>query len=522
MNTDTSYPKCDEASIKRITTLVDERIHHNETTFANSKKHYLLTKKVALVATIALFALSSLTFATNIDLPVLLRQAYNQLFPNETMANKALNYMQPLEGSSIFNGIKAQLIGYIRDNDIVYVTFSLQDLEGDRLDETTFIYDYSIHGYASDTINPYGRNALWGYNAAVNIFSISPVNSLFSEEMTLVNYEPTTKTATFNYRFSHSADNLLFEENSNREFFKRLELVINLIASGAKEGEASYDFKLALTNSDYSPTTIQADFDDFRRNGYSGYSNEPQTFLMPDEMRLTLLNVPGVVISNYGIIDDRLHVLIKYERPRDLCINRILDMSLKVSKKNWDAQSDFYLKDGESTGTVCKFTTNGAYYAEYIFDLPKNYTADDLEVLYHYRTYDYIIGMDDNDLMSLPEDEVTNALWHLDFNPDISLEERAIPFKIIEKGQPSKTLTAYTSSIGLMLDGSPDSYSHLYYETFNQKMQIALVLEDGAQQLVTIDAIDGYSKSDETGKTKFLFSDFIDITHIKQMKLVIP
>lgn len=130
--------------------------------------------------------------------------------------------------------------------------------------------------------------------------------------------------------------------------------------------------------------------------------------------------------------------------------------------------------------------------------------------------------MADNDFMSLTETEATNALWHLNFTPNVSLEERAIPFKIIEKGQPSKSLTAYTSSIGLMLDGSPDSYSHLYYETFNQRMQIALVLEDGAQQLVTIDAIDGYSKSDETGKTKFLFSDFIDITHIKEMKLIIP
>lgn len=522
MNTNTSYPKCDEESIKRITALVDEKIHHNKATFPNSKKYSLLTKKVALVATIALFALSSLTFATNIDLPALLRQAYNQLFPNEAMANKALNYIQPLEGSSIFNGIKAQLIGYIRDNDVMYVTFSLQDLEGDRLDETTFIYDYSIHGYDSDTINSYGRNALWGYNASVNIFGISSINSPISEKMTLVNYDTTTKTATFNYRFSHSADNLLLKENGNREFFKRLELIINLIASGAKEGETSYDFKLALADNEYNPATIQADFDDFRRNGYSGYSNQPQTFLKPDEMRLTLLNVPGVVISNYGIIDDRLHVLIKYERTRDVCINRILDMSLKVSNKTWDAKSDFYLKDGEYTGTVCKFTTNDAYYAEYIFDLPKNYTADDLKVLYHYRTYDYIIGMDDNDLMSLPETEVTSALWHLNFTPNVSLEERAIPFKMIEKGQPSKTLTAYTSSIGLMLDESPNSYSHLYYEIFNQRMQLTLLFEDGTQQLVTIDAIDGYTKSDEAGKTKFLFSDFIDISYIKEIQLSLP
>lgn len=522
MNTHTSYPKCDEASIKRITILVDEKIHHNEVTFASSKKHSLFKKKSALVATIALFSLSSLTFATNINLPALLRQAYNQLFPNEIMANKALNYMQPLEGSSIFNGIKAQLIGYIRDNDVVYVTFSLQDLEGDRLDETTFIYDYSIHGYDSDTISPYGMNALWGYNANVNIFGISPISSPNSEKMTFVSYDAITKTATFNYRFSHSADDLLIKEKGNREFFKRLELIINLIASGAKEGEASYDFKLALTNSDYSPTTIQANFDDFRRNGYSDYSNEPQTFLMPDEMRLTLLNVPGVIISNYGIIDDRLHVLIKYERPRDVCINRILDMSLKISKKTWDAENDFYLKDGEYTGTVCKFTTNGAYYAEYIFDLPKNYTANDLEVLYHYRTYDYIIGMDNNDLMSLPETEATNALWHLDFNPELSLEERIIPLIISEKGQPMKTLRAHTSSIGLMLNEIPNFYSHLYYETFNQRMQIILVFEDGTWQLVTIDNIDGYTTPSETGKTKFLFSDFIDISNIKEIQLLIP
>ena len=522
MNTHTPYPKCDDASIKRITALVDEKIHHNKPMFAHSKKRHLPTKKIVLVATIALFTLSSLTFATNIDLPALLRQSYNQLFPNETMANKALTYMQPLEGSSIFNGIKAQLIGYIRDNDIVYITFSLQDLEGDRLDQTTFIYDYSIHGYDSDAIDPYGTNALWGYNAGVNIFGISPVNSPNSEEMTLVNFDSTTKTATFNYRFSHSSDDLLFKENGTRMFFKKLELIINLIASGAKEGEASYDFSSALINNGYSPTTIQADFDDFRRNGYSGYSNQPQTFLKPDEMRLTLLNVPGVVISNYGIIDDRLHILTKYERPRDVCINRILDMTLKISNKTWDARNDCYLKDGKYTGTVCKFTTNNAYYAEYIFDLPKNYTTDELEVLYHYRTYDYIIGMDDNDFNGLPETEITNALWHLAFNPETSLEERAIPFKITEKDQPTKTLTAYTSSMGLMINESPDFYCHLYYVTLNEKMQIILLLEDGTRQLVTIDCIDGYTKPNKTGKTKFLFSDFIDISNIKEMQLILP
>lgn len=518
----TSTPKCDEASIRRITSIVNQEICSHEVTIAKPKKYtLLLRKKSILVVILALFSLSSVAFATNINLSEILRLAYNQFFPNQEMANKALNYMQPLEGSSVFGGIKAELIGYIRDNDVVYLTFSLQDLEGDRLDETTFIYDYSISGYGDNTIDPYGHNSLFGYHTAGNILSITPIDSPITDSIRLVDYDAETKTATFNYRFLHYEDGLLFKEG-NRDVLTKLELVINLIASGAKEGEASYDFKLAFTDAEHGPTTTQADFDDFRRNGYSGYSKQIQTFLMPDKMNLSLLNVPGIVISNYGIIDDRLHVLIKYERPRDVSINRILDMTLKVSNKIWDTQRDVYLKDGKYTSTVCKFTTNDAYYAEYIYDLPKDYTAEDLVVLYHYRTYDYILGMEEEDFLTLSESEVTNALWRLDFSPTVSLEECILPFKIKQNGQSIKELTAYISPVGLMLPETIDSYYHPYDETFSKDLQLILLLQDGTQKFVRVDYSTSYTKPDKTGKTKFLFSDFIDINNVKEIILTIP
>lgn len=518
----TNTPKCDEASIRRITSIVNQEIYSHEVTIPKPKKYTsLIRKKSIVIVVLVLFSLSSLVFATNIDLPEILRQAYNQFFPNKEMANKALSYMQPLEGSSVFDGIKAELIGYIRDNDVVYLTFSLQDLEGDRLDETTFIYDYSISGYDSDIIDPYGYNSLFGYHTAGNILSITPIDSPITDSIKLVDYNTETKTATFNYRFVHYQDNLLLKED-NRDVFKKLELIINLIASGAKEGEAFYDFKLALTDAEHSPTTVQADFDDFRRDGYSGYSKQIQTFLMPDKMRLSLLNVPGVVISNYGIIDDRLHVLIKYERPRDVSINRILDMTLKVSNKTWDTQKDVYLKDGKYTSTVCKFTTNDTYYAEYIFDLPQDYTSEDLEVLYHYRTYDHILGMEENDFMSLSEEEVTNALWRLDFSPTISLEECSLPFKIKQNGKSIEELTAYMSPVGLMIPKTLDSYYRLYDETFSKDLQLTLFLQDGTQKFVRVNYSESYTKPDQTGKTKFLFSDFIDINNVKEIILTIP
>lgn len=286
------------------------------------------------------------------------------------MAETALDYMQPLNGSCIYNGIKAQMIGYIRDNDVAYLTFSLQDLEGDRLDETTFIYDYSISSYDLETISPNDMDADSTFHGGVNIFYTSPNNM---EELTLVRYEPTTKTAIFNYRFSnHDAINFL--EDGNREFYKALQLTIHLIASGAKEGEASLQLGNYLGDPNYKPSTMQADFDDFNRNGYSGVYQHLQTFLTPDEYRGTLLNVPGVYLSNFGIIDDRLHILIKYDRPKNLSINSVLDMTLKSSQKVWDAETERYLKDGEYTGTVCRFRSNNAYYAEYIFDLPDGYT----------------------------------------------------------------------------------------------------------------------------------------------------
>ncbi|MBP3886069.1 MAG: hypothetical protein J6F30_00220 [Cellulosilyticum sp.] len=515
MKSDTFYTKCEQENIDRITALVNQKMAHSKLNGSPSRKSFIGIKRLVLVATLTACCLSTLTFATNIDLPAFLKQAYNQLFPNESMADVALNAMQPLEGSCIFDGIKAQLIGYVRDNDVLYVTFSLQDLEGDRLDESTFIYNYSLAGYNSEQFEPYGTNYVEGFNSGVNILHTSPINE---EDMTLVSYDATTKTAIFNYRFmSHENPNFL--ENGSREFLKTLELTLHLIASGAKEGEASLDLSEPLSYESYTPPTIQADFDDFRRNGYVGYCEELQTFLAPDAIRRPLLNVPGVVLSNCGIIDNRLHVQIKYERPTDISINRILDMTLKSSQKVWDANREVYLKDGEYTGTVCRFMTSGNYYAEYIFDLPADYTLDDLELVYYYRTYDYIIGMSPNDYINLHESEASKALWKLQFNPSVSLEEMPIPFKLKYNGELIKECTAYASLIGLMLPESPDFYCNLYYETFNQKMQLIIQFKDGSKKYIPIHEIYGFTKPDETGKTKLLFSDLIDIRTVEVITL---
>lgn len=515
MSLNTSYTQCEQKNIDRITTLVDQKMATQKSNNIKSLKPLMGVKKAALIATLTACCLSTITFAANIDIPTFLKQAYNQLFPSESMADVALNSMQPLEGSCVFDGIKAELIGYIRDNDVVYVTFSLQDLEGDRLDKSTFIYNYSIDGYSSESIDPYGPSHVTGYNSGVNILHTSPINE---EDMTLVRYDATTKTAIFNYRFMNHEMSAFLEDGS-REFFKTLELTLHLIASGAKEGEASLDISQILSYEDYTPTTVQADFDDFRRNGYTGYSEELQTFLAPDDMHGTLLNVPGVVLSNCGIIDNRLHVQIKYERPADVSINRILDMTLKSSEKVWDTNSEVYLKDGEYTGTVCRFMTNGYYYAEYIFDLPTNYTLNDLELNYYYRTYEYIMGMSPNDYINLHESEASHALWKLHFSPSISLEEMPIPFKVEHNGKLLKECTAYASLIGLTIPESPDFYCNLYEYNLNPKRQLIIQFRDGSKKYIPIDQIHGFTKPDQTGKTRLFFTDLVDINHVECITL---
>lgn len=519
MNQEPKYIKCDEASINRITNLVDAHINEHIKPNVSPKRPIHQFKKGLLVASISLLSLSSLAFAANIDLPAVLKAAYDQLFPNETMATTALNHMQPLEGSSIFNGIEAKMLGYICDNDVLYLTFSLRDLEGDRIDETTFIYDYELTGYNTDYIAPYGDNRVFGSSGGVNILYTSPLKM---EEITLVDYDEATKTAIFNYRFSNHSD-ITFSPNGIREFFKKLELRLNLIASGGREGEASLDLSKVPIETFYESATIEADFDDFKRDGYYGVSKELQTFLLPDEMEGTLLNVPGVVLSNIGIIDDRLHVLIKYKYPRDICINRVLDMTLKSSQKTWDANSEVYLKDGEYTGTVCRFRANNAYYAEYIFDLPANYTSSDLQLLYHYRTYDYITGMTSEMFVNLPEEDEANALWKLRFSPKVLLEEKAIPFKLEDSKHKSlKECTAYISPLGLMIPEPPDYYCNLYYEKTNHTIYLMLTLNDGSQKCFSIDQLSGWTKPNGTGKTKLLFPEFINITNVKSITWTLP
>ncbi len=54
--------------------------------------------------------------------------------------------LQPIEKSSESNGIRAEVVGAMNDNEMAVIYLTLQDISGNRIDETVDIYDYTLTG----------------------------------------------------------------------------------------------------------------------------------------------------------------------------------------------------------------------------------------------------------------------------------------------------------------------------------------------------------------------------------------
>lgn len=133
------------------------------------------------------------------------------------------------------------------------------------------------------------------------------------------------------------------------------------------------------------------------------------------------------------------------------------------------------------------------------------------------------MGMHDNDFINLPELEMEQALWQLSFSPTITLEERSVPFQLISDDTVLEETTGYISALGLMIPMPSNTYTLLYYSTFTQNMPLTMLLSDGTTRTLYINSVDGYTRADhQTGKTKFLFSEFVDISAIRGISLTLP
>lgn len=490
-----SHSTCDEDSINRIINRFDQ-FCPSAPTYRKKKNKF---SKMLLIASVTILCITSVMAATGtINVSQLIKSTYEKIFPSPEMAEKASGVTQLPISSKIYNGMKIEVMSYLRDNDMFYMIFSLQDLEADRLDETTCIYNY-VTGYNSNYSNTNKRH----YGTGLNV--ITPILN----DTKLIDYDPINKKATFAFCDYFTNRSPSAKAESNRNIAKNFELSIYQFASGMKQEETFLDVSSLLDNEPVSTIPFP------NKNKYTTRPDVP--CLEPDALNIPIKEVEGSYISNVGIIDNELRILIKSHYSNE-SINRILDVTQKNNDRVWEPRGDCYLLKDTETGSLTwdferkrSFVVDNNYYDEYHFILPENPTSKDFELAYTYRTYDSIITIG-------PSTDTSEEYLNLYFNIESSLDEVIIPFKMID-GEVVTTKETILSPIGLMCYDVTIPYSS--YGT--KDIPLTFLMKDGSKKEVLVYDTEIISfNDDQYSKTKLLFKEFVDINEVKEVILYLP
>ncbi|WP_042349252.1 hypothetical protein [Bacillus massiliigorillae] len=215
--------------------------------------------------------------------------SFNQLL--SIVSPKMALMLQPIEQSSEDVGMKMEVVAAMTDEDMALIYVTLEDITGDRLDETVDLFDS---------------------------YSLTGATILNSE---LVDYDKEAKKATFRIQ----ANGGEFLNNQKVKFEIRSFLSHKKTFNEVKVNTNLTDIQQNI------PQTIFLDEDYSSGGGGNSYKtlyeNGKTKILQPFENEVLLPNINFMHISNIGFIDNQLHVQAKWKG------------------KNLDNHGYFYLAD---------------------------------------------------------------------------------------------------------------------------------------------------------------------------------
>ncbi|MCR5458451.1 MAG: hypothetical protein K6F51_00995 [Acetatifactor sp.] len=244
-----------------------------------AKKKFMarLLKIAACVAAVLVVGFTSLSVATATGS----LKAYEFLYKlNPYLAEK----MVPVEKSSVDQGIEMRIAGICVEGDVVDAYVTLRDLEGDRIDGTTDLFDsYSIETNCDQ----------WG-------------------GCSLVDYDEETRTATFLlkmglYDQQLGGKKMTFRVRrflSGKQEMETLLPQIDLKAMPMEEAEALPSGELKTRLGSSRSDMVHSSDDELVPRCL--VPNEAQKFKIAD----------GANVTAYGIVDGKLHVQVYYEDVR--------------------------------------------------------------------------------------------------------------------------------------------------------------------------------------------------------------
>ena len=295
------------------------------------RKHFIMRRAVAAAATIMLVFTMSVPALAAADY----EPAYNLLYKvSPTIAQK----LKPVRMSCEDNGIKFEVISAYVEGSEAKIFISAQDIDGDKIDETTDLFDsYSIN---------------------------TPFDCRSSCEN--ISYDTKTKTATFLISISQWNEQDIIGEKIT---FRVREMLSN---------KQEYDMVLSdldMNNISTAPETVTPTHI-FGGSG-TNYSEVENNFRALKATGILYSPVEGVDITAMGYVDGDLHIQVRYENV------------LKTDNHGY-----IYFQNNEGEKITCnanvEFSTDSEYqerYVEYIYDL------SDIE-LAEYDAYGYFVTSD--------------------------------------------------------------------------------------------------------------------------------
>ena len=300
--------------LQGIVEVDNELILESENAFHQKKKTIHVKRWIAIAACLCLcFCLTVPALAATGN-----ELAYEVLYSiSPSIAQK----LKPVNASCEDNGIEMTVVAAEVDGEKATILVSMRDNTGNRLDETTDLFDsYSIH-------TPYDQSC----------------------GCSIVSYDEDTKTATFMLTIEQM-DHILIPGDK-----------ITFSVSQLLSKKEHSNFKLTQINTENVHSITEfATNPDIRGRG--GIDN--MLFMKPDEANaISLTN--GVTLTGYGIVDGKLHVQLRY--------NDIL---------NTDNHGYIYLKTQDDK--VIDSESNFAFwdvshvnsYEEYVFSISYEELAD--------------------------------------------------------------------------------------------------------------------------------------------------
>ena len=295
------------------------------------RKHFIMRRAVAAAATIMLVFTMSVPALAAADY----EPAYNLLYKvSPTIAQK----LKPVRMSCEDNGIKFEVISAYVEGSEAKIFISAQDIDGDKIDETTDLFDsYSIN---------------------------TPFDCSSSCEN--ISYDTKTKTATFLISISQWNEQDIIGEKIT---FRAREMLSN---------KQEYDMVLSdldMNNISTAPETVTPTHI-FGGSG-TNYSEVENNFRALKATGILISPVEGVDITAMGYVDGDLHIQVRYENV------------LKTDNHGY-----IYFQNNEGEKITCNanvaFSTDSEYqerYVEYIYDL------SNIE-LTEYDAYGYFVTSD--------------------------------------------------------------------------------------------------------------------------------